>query len=197
MVLCFASHLKMTSRQIWHQSFEKITLKASGFSYFSREKADRWNIVFPNGSTPQSFLYLKSSFLKICLMFSKLQVCACIYVWLCAHKCMCWLWKPREGTGSTGVGVTDRYEPPDTDAGNWTHVLCWELCMPLMAKPFFQPTLHLKFLKEDLCLITHQDLRAIENGRGTFDALINFEALTNFLPLNVPHQFNWDYKYRS
>jgi hypothetical protein len=46
-------------------------------------------------------------------------------------------------------------------------------------------------LKEgNLCLITYQDLRVIGNGRGALDALINFEALTNLLPLNVPHKFN-------
>lgn len=53
--------------------------------------------------------------------FVSMFVCLC--VGMCSHECKC-PWKPGEGVGFPGSGVTGICEPPDVVTGNQTEVFC-------------------------------------------------------------------------
>jgi hypothetical protein len=72
-------------------------------------------------------------------------LCVCSYVYVCVHVRLCvwqvcrYLWRPKEGVGSSGVGTTGGHEPPDMGAGDQTRI-------PWKSSKSFEASSHVLYL---------------------------------------------------
>lgn len=68
------------------------------------------------GECTPPFLFLFFLFFLKCFYF---KMCMCAHMCACVHVYVC-VWRPGEGFGSPGAGVTGSCESPGLGAGNHT-----------------------------------------------------------------------------